>query len=148
MKELILKRIADDGINTYGVLIDNNIPFVVTLEPTWKNNENNVSCIPTGHYECRRRWYNSGSYSTFRVLCVPNRYDILFHRGNIGEHTKGCILIGESFDKLFFKNKWWNAILSSQKGFKEFMKKFEFQNTFNLLVVDCTKEEDDNEVYV
>ncbi len=52
MKTLTLTRVAEGSSGTFGVLIDEGIPFALTLEPPWKNNEKNISCIPMGEYEC------------------------------------------------------------------------------------------------
>ena len=34
--ELKLKRVSDNEDATFGVLINGNTPFAVTLEPSWK----------------------------------------------------------------------------------------------------------------
>ena len=49
---MILKRIALTERGTFGVLLDNGVPFAVTLEREWMNNEPSVSCIPyfRGHF--------------------------------------------------------------------------------------------------
>lgn len=64
-----------------------------TLELSWKKNTPNVSCIPAGNYGCRRRESRRFG-STFEVLNVSGRTDILFHRGNLPRHTHGCIIVG------------------------------------------------------
>ena len=45
---LTLKRVAENEDGTFGVLIHNNVPFCLTIEPEWKNNMKNISCIPEG----------------------------------------------------------------------------------------------------
>ncbi len=126
---MILRRIASTEYGTFGTLIDNGIPFALTLERPWVDNERNVSCIPAGVYACNR--FSSKSHSnTFQVMNVPNRTGILFHTGNLMEHSAGCILIGETFD-LYKGNP---AILSSKKGFDEFMSKLENMQDFQLLI--------------
>ena len=54
---------------------------------------------------------------TFRIEDIPGRSGVLFHAGNIVEHTEGCILLGESVGKL----KGERAVLNSGKTFAEFM---------------------------
>lgn len=126
---MILRRIASTEHGAFGVLIDNNIPFALTLERPWLDNERNVSCIPAGVYACNR--YHSEKHpNTFQVMNVPERSAILFHTGNLLEHSAGCILIGEIFDP--YKGE--PAILSSRKGFEEFMKKLEDKQDFQLLI--------------
>lgn len=129
MKQLILKRIAQTENETFGVLIDNNVPFAVTLEQPWKNNKPFESCIPEGEYICKR--VDSPKFGiTFEITFVKNRTDILFHKGNTVKDTSGCILVAEQFGE-FEKNK---AILWSKKGFDEFMKKLVGINSFGLKI--------------
>ena len=117
----------EDG--TFGVFIDELIPFALTLELPWKNNEPFVSCIPSGIYTCNR--IKSPKFgNTFQIMDVPGRYDILLHRGNIKRNTEGCVIVGEQFEYLYNKV----AVLASRKGFKEFMSKLKGENAFSLLI--------------
>jgi len=126
---MILKRVAFTEYGTFGVLLNNGIPFVLTLERPWLDNREDVSCIPEGVYTCTR--YSSAKYpDTFQVLNVPDRTGILFHKGNLDDHSKGCILIGEMFDP--YKDE--PAILSSAKGFKEFMEILKDRQSFELQI--------------
>jgi len=140
MKELVLKRIASTNEETYGVLLDDGLPFVVTLEPPDKGNKSDISCIPAGHYTCRRQFYNRGNYTTFVITGVPNRYDILFHKGNTTADTAGCILLAESFDAAWTKHGWLWGILYSHKGFSEFMQRLKNEEEFSLLILDYTPD--------
>jgi len=101
---------------TFGVLIIMSKVFCITLEPPDKLNIQNKSNIPAQQYLCQR--YSSMKYpDTFQIINVPGRSYVLFHAGNIDEHTKGCILLSQYFGKL--KNN--RAILNSGKTFKDFM---------------------------
>ena len=129
MKELVLKRISSTMFGTFGVLFDSNIPFVVTLEQCWNDNEKYKSCIPKGDYICEK--YISSKYgSTFIINGVPERDGILFHWGNLIKDTQGCILIGNKFGRL--KN--FPCILESKIGFNNFMKKVENEGQFKLTI--------------
>lgn len=128
---MILKRIAFTEYGVFGVLLHKGIPFTLTLERPWLDNKEGVSCIPDGVYTCAR--YSSEKYpDTFQVLNVPNRTSILFHKGNLDDHSKGCILLGERFDHL--KDE--PAILSSADGFNEFMTLLKDRQSFELLIVN------------
>jgi hypothetical protein len=130
MKSICLKRVAytDDGV--FGVLIDGNIPFALTLEETWKDNQKEISCIPTGVYICQR--VTSPKFGgTFQVMDVPNRDHILFHKGNTTEETLGCILVGEQFEPVDVRYGIWH----SGKGFKEFMDRLNGHNEFQFTVL-------------
>lgn len=69
------------------------------MEPPWRDNKPNVSCIPKGEYECV--WHRSPRYGwVYALTGVPDRSHILIHAGNIAAHTKGCILPGRRFGEL------------------------------------------------
>lgn len=128
---IILKRVASRGDGTFGVLLwDGTLPFAVTCELPWRNNEKMISCIPAGTYLCRR--VNSPKFGpTFQVLEVPDRSEILFHKGNVDDDTRGCILTGESFST-------WDdgsvSIAQSGAAFSEFMERLRGSDEFMLQV--------------
>lgn len=71
----------------------------VTMEPPWRDNVANESCIPRGEYLCV--WHKSPRYGwVYAVTGVPDRTHILIHPGNIAQHTLGCILPGRRFGEL------------------------------------------------
>lgn len=119
--KLIRVSTCEDG--TFGVLIDGAMPFALTLEPPWVDNAKDISCIPPGEYYCES--INSVKFGyTFKVQDVPDRTNILFHRGNWEKDTKGCICIGEQFES--------NGVLASAKGFKEFTYRLRGCESFTL----------------
>lgn len=122
LKILTLKRThkREDGI--FGVLDIDGKPFAVCLE-------NSKLHIPKGEYECFRSYYNAGKYETFEIP-VPNRTHILFHKGNVDENSKGCLLVAESFGILNGKV----AVISSKEGFGEFMDYLSGENKFKLVI--------------
>lgn len=96
MKEIILKRVSHTKLSTFGVMIYNDLPFVVTLEEAWRDNQRSISCIPEGRYLCRP--YSSAKYkNVWELQDVPNRSKILIHAGNTHLNTEGCILVGSQF---------------------------------------------------
>ena len=130
MKTLTIKRISEIEDGTFGVILDGDTPFAVTLERNWLDNQANVSCIPAGTYHCVKRLYHKHGYWTFEVMGVPGRTSILLHSGNTEDDSMGCILIGESFGVLKEKT----AILSSKEGFREFMERLKGQDEFVLVI--------------
>ncbi len=125
-----LIRLTKDGvIPTYGVLCRgrDNIPFAVTLERPWLDNVPNFSCIPPGTYKAIRH-LSPKFGETFLLQDVLGRSEILFHKGNIDDHTQGCILIGEQFDPVLGED----GITHSGDGFAEFMKLLEGKNEFTI----------------
>lgn len=70
-----------------------------TLELPWKNNENNISCVPAGIY----RYHRYLSPSKGKVLLledVPDRTYVEIHAGNFTRDILGCILVGDSIKYL------------------------------------------------
>lgn len=103
---LHLKRYFDNGVQTTGILKlcdsqGNTILIFDTLELGYKNNERGISCIPTGVYVVQRKTsYRHGQ--CFELQNVLGRDNILIHKGNFNEDTKGCILIGNGYKDINF----------------------------------------------
>ncbi len=99
--EVVLARSESGPHGTFGQLIIHGEPGPFTCEPPWADNQPNISCIPTGTYQCI--WHRSPKYGwVYLVTGVPGRGHILIHPGNFGgnralglkTHTHGCILPG------------------------------------------------------
>ncbi|GAA4824230.1 DUF5675 family protein [Algivirga pacifica] len=76
-----------------------------TLELPWLDNQNRISCIPTGQYKAVFRTFGKYANRSFHIQQldgseVPGRAGILIHTGNFYTHTKGCILVGASYGHL------------------------------------------------
>lgn len=130
----LLKRIASGVSGTFGVLInENNIPFLISLERPWMDNQHDISCIPAGTYECLR--VNKPEHGEcFELQNVPGRGSILIHAGNTIKDSKGCILLAEQFG--FVDGE--PSIVNSKVGMLEFMHSLAGQNSFTLHVIDAT----------
>lgn len=127
---LKLVRVASNSEGTYGVLLQGDIPFAVTLERPWLDNKKGESCIPTGSYICKR--VNSPKFgNTFEVTGVPGRDAILFHKGNLSDDSHGCILVGEMFNPVLGRP----GISASKEGFEEFLEVTSMTNEFPLEIV-------------
>ena len=70
-----------------------------TLELPWKDNQQNVSCIPVGDYEVKRR-VSQKFKEHFHIQDVPNRTWILIHAGNYYTQIQGCVLVGAGFSDI------------------------------------------------
>lgn len=118
----------EDGV--FGVIHCDGIPFALTAELPWKQNQARISCIPSGVYTCKR--VNSPKFGeTFEVMEVEGRDHILFHKGNIPiNDSLGCILLGEQFEPVEGKT----AIQQSGKAVQEFMAKTKGLNEFKLYI--------------
>lgn len=95
---ILLERTHYDDKQTLGRLhlLDYNNHIIKTwdsLELPWKNNERKVSCIPEGIYKAIK--HNSPKFKDcFWIQDVPNRSEVLIHKGNYHSDILGCILIG------------------------------------------------------
>lgn len=78
------------------VFDSNDVIFsCVTLEPAWKNNKREISCIYPGVYKCELRY--SETYGHHLIIKdVKGRDLILIHFGNYRKNTKGCVLVGKN----------------------------------------------------
>ena len=123
----LVRLTKDSTIPTYGVLINEGVPFALTLERPWLGNMPNVSCIPAGSYTAIR--HTSPRFGeTFLLTDVPGRSEILFHKGNIDDHSQGCILVGESFSHVLGEA----GITRSAEAFRELMSIMEGRQAFQL----------------
>ena len=92
-REVTLERVeAADG-HTLGSLRLPGGLRLWTLEPPWRDNRFNESCIPPGRYLCRLRQSPRFGLRYWLQGTEPRSF-ILAHSGNIARHTRGCILPG------------------------------------------------------
>ena len=130
MKSFAIKRVSATDEYTPGVILDGNVPFALTMELPWRNNEKDVSCIPPGIYLPFR--VTSPRFGGTFQIPVPGRDGILFHKGNVSvDDSTGCILVGEQFEPVDTKYGIWH----SGKGFKEFMDRLSGVNEFQLTIL-------------
>jgi hypothetical protein len=131
MIQIILDRIGEDEEQTYGVLKIGGRPRFVTCEDKWRKNQRNVSCIPCGRYICIE--HDSPKFGwTYLVTDVPGRSHILFHAGNTHVDTRGCILVGSSFNHVPGRA----GIVSSRAAFGHFIQLLRDVASFELVVRD------------
>ena len=102
MLSLTLYRLTTSNSGTLGVLYGPNGVICKVMEPPWRNNRRNVSCIPTGVYTVNYlRRSASGKYrDVYHIIGVENRGGILIHKGNLVSDTFGCLLPGMKYGLL------------------------------------------------
>ena len=129
MIDVKIIRLEKTYQGTLGVMLVQDLAFCITLEPEDLDNQRRISCIPEGVYLCKR--VQSPRFgNTFEVTDVPGRSHILFHAGNTEDDTMGCILVGNTFDKLRGKR----AVLNSGQTFKRFLKLLDGESQFWLTI--------------
>ena len=127
METVYLLRSRHYATCTIGLMWAKGKRFYI-LEPPWKDNQNDISCIPPGEYICKFIEKSaSGKYKdVYWLQDVEGRGGILIHNGNIVAHTLGCLIIGKRAGLLGGKR----AVLSSKLALAEFvnlMKKEDFK---------------------
>ena len=143
MTVLKIKSFASTSEGTFGVMFYQNklgewIPFCVTLERKWQNNEKGKSCIPRpSEYLCKR--VTSPTFGNTFEIMVEGRSAILFHKGNLDDDSHGCVLVGEMFDPIYDKawQGWSPGVAASGKGFAEFLDKLKNENEFKLVIEEA-----------
>lgn len=115
---------------TLGLLVcgDDGALTLHTIEPPWRDNRPNRSCIPVGAYEVVP--HRSPRYGAcYLVADVPGRSHILVHAGNVGgdrdlgfhTHTLGCLLPGLARGRLRVRGRTQIAALSSRPAVRQWM---------------------------
>jgi len=94
--DIYLSRLMDTGKETIGYLHysdGRNSLALNTLELPWRNNREDVSCIPDGVYPWQK--YNSPTKGKVILLQdVPGRTNIEIHIANYVRQLLGCIAVG------------------------------------------------------
>lgn len=135
MASAILNRFYESDQGTKSVLLAFNNKqekksFRI-LELPWRNNEQNISRIPNGKYNCKI--HKSKKFGTvYHIENVENRTWILTHSGNFAgdtskgfkTHSYGCLIIGKYFGVL--SNQL--AVLLSRVTLKDFMNFMNYEN--------------------
>ena len=120
---LLINRIDYGPKQTLGEIfaLDSNngiLKQAVTLELPWKNNENRISCIPTGSYQVEKRISPKFGLH-FYITNVNNRSFILIHPGNYYSQILGCVLIGSDFSDI--NNDGLLDVINSRKTLNSFL---------------------------
>ena len=139
MKIITLKRICMTDVGTFGVMIEEGnppAPFCLTIELPWKDNKPEISCIPEGEYYCKI--VQSPKFGrVFEITGVPNRNNILIHKGNWTTDTLGCVILGEQFEDTLnpAASRVVTSVVSSGAALDEFMGvRLHGQSDFTLVV--------------
>lgn len=105
-------------MGTFGLLEVQDQQFY-TVEPPYRDNQQNISCIPEGDYALIPHTSEKHGH-TYKLVNMDlnvyttdtgngNRFDIIFHVGNTKSDTTGCICPGMN---LGFVNEKWAVIRS------------------------------------
>ena len=128
MRRATLTREITGDEGTLGVLTARRLGPVHVMEPPWRNNRRNRSCIPAGVYTVLPH-VSPRFGRCLLVTDVPGRSHILFHAGNVGgdidlgyhTHTAGCLLPGLRRGAIDVKGRRQLAVISSRTAFRHLM---------------------------
>ena len=128
MRRAILRRDKSGDQGTIGILAAAGLAAVHTMEPPWRDNARNRSCIPPGLYEVLPH-VSPRFRRCLLVTGVPGRSHILFHAGNLGgdvergwhSHTAGCLLPGLRRGRIAARGRVQQAVISSRTAFRHLM---------------------------
>lgn len=109
MNKAVLQLIHNDKVALFDFKGWFNHPPITFIAPPWRNNAEDISCIPQGLYNISAPCNTKSHTNVFRILNVPNRTGILIHPGNYAcdvmlgtklheRESKGCFMPGLSYD--------------------------------------------------
>jgi len=142
VRHAVLRRDRSSDQGTLGVLVARDLPPIHIMEPPWRNNRRNRSCIPPDVYDVLPH-LSPRFQRCLLVTDVPERSHILFHAGNVGgdvelglhTHTAGCLLPGLRRGRIKVRGRVQEAVISSRTAFRHIMT-WAAGQPFRLEVVD------------
>ena len=76
----------EDGVTDY---------VGASMERGWRNNQNNISCVPKGTYTLKLEYSPRFRKKLWELYGVPNRTECKFHVSNYWNQLNGCIALGK-----------------------------------------------------
>lgn len=100
MKKVKLFRFWSDSNQSTGTLVvfnNENQPIFINpcIERGWQDNQQNISCVPTGVYPLKLEYSNRFDMDLWELKDVPNRSECKIHAANYWSQLNGCIAPGE-----------------------------------------------------
>ena len=138
MKTLKIERFETSDQGTFGrIKFDDKIYF--TLELPWRDNVNNISCIPSGIYRCDFTVSQRFHRKLYLVGKVAGRTGIRIHSANLAGNKdlgfkcqlNGCIAIGEKLGTIDGQK----AVLLSVSAVRK-LESFLEKKSFTLEIID------------
>jgi len=141
MRQVNIFRLRRSDQGTEGILTTDGGFQCKTLELPWKENKQQISCIPPAEYDVEIRLSNKYG-RIYWVRHVPNRSYILIHSGNYAgdvekgfkSHVMGCILLGLKSGFLGGQV----AVLNSRVAVRQFMEEMQYEK-FKLIIQEAFK---------
>ena len=98
MQVVRLLRVSSGPLGTFGVM---HGPWGsrLSVELPWRDNAQDVSCVPLGSYRVAWTWSKHFQRHTYQLLDVPGRGGIRLHTANWPRNLLGCIGPGRKLAK-------------------------------------------------
>lgn len=129
MRKATLTRFETGDDGTFGKLVTDNGFQCYSVERPWLLNKVEVSCIPSGTYECIIG-VSPKFGKVYGVKAVPGRTDILIHPANWARQLEGCIALGRALGNVMGDN----GVMSSRDAIAGFVSDMD-EEPFMLTVV-------------
>lgn len=136
MSNLLITRFAYTPMGTFSRLTMDGFRCYF-VEPPWRNNKTNISCIPEGWYKMKLRASNKvqqvtkGRHTKGWEICnVADRTFVMIHPGNTEDDSDACLCPGEELG--FIYNKW--AVTNSQNTFDKLMDKLKTRDEWTVQI--------------
>lgn len=132
MHTLDIFRLLDEGqeFGTFSRWTLDGKPLGVGVERPWKNNSDNISCVPAGNYTATL--YNSPTHGrVYQFNDVPERENIQIHSANFARELKGCLAPGREIAIFPGSEK---GVTQSRDALKEFMARCEGDRTIEVII--------------
>lgn len=130
------KEYTDKQVTGFLFVYDNNGELLLkldTLELAWRDNQRRISCIPEGEYEVIEH-VSPKFGNCFWIQDVPNRSEILIHRGNYHTDILGCVLVG--LDSRDINGDGYKDVVSSRKAMGKLLDVL--PSKFNIVIEDAS----------
>jgi hypothetical protein len=125
-----LVRQRDTGAEAMGVLSVAGRSWF-TIERPWKDNQNDISCVPTGLYNVAQTWSPRFRTMMYLLDAVPGRFGVRIHPANLAGQLHGCIALGQKRGTIEGRP----AVLVSRPAVRDF-ENFMGRKPFKLEVVN------------
>lgn len=131
-------RIYQDKNQTSGICIiyDNDgFPLfsALSLERGWRNNQQDISCVPAGKYILKYEYSNRFKKYLWELKNVPNRTECKFHSANYWYQLNGCISLGLKYKDLNKDN--YRDVTNSSNTMKAFESVLKGLNKVELTII-------------
>lgn len=89
-----LRTITSDERGTVSVIFVDDVICCWALELPWKNNRQNISCVPAGEYPLVLEYSPRFNDVLWELKDVPGRSECKIHPANLLSQLSGCIAPG------------------------------------------------------